>query len=192
MQDAPNKSAATHCNAAAHTRASNAALRRQSHAAPMRLAPTTSTLREAAKRPPHCKSLTCSRVACRFALCAAPPVYSALCLLIRVSAKPLRLLALPMAAAAPPAPAPQPSWGSARSVDEFEKLEQIGEGTYGQARVRLRSYPCARHVSLTCYSLCGAGVHGQEHSHRRDSSAQESPHGAPSAPLAQRRDAAAA
>jgi len=29
---------------------------------------------------------------------------------------------------------PQPSWGSARSVDEFDKLEQIGEGTYGQAR----------------------------------------------------------
>ena len=25
-----------------------------------------------------------------------------------------------------------PSWGSARSVDVFEKLEQIGEGTYGQ------------------------------------------------------------
>ncbi len=31
---------------------------------------------------------------------------------------------------------PQPSWGSARSVDEFDKLEQIGEGTYGQARAR--------------------------------------------------------
>jgi len=27
-----------------------------------------------------------------------------------------------------------PSWGSARSVDVFEKLEQIGEGTYGQVR----------------------------------------------------------
>lgn len=25
-------------------------------------------------------------------------------------------------------------WGSARSVDEYEKIEQIGEGTYGQAR----------------------------------------------------------
>jgi hypothetical protein len=32
------------------------------------------------------------------------------------------------------AAAAAPSWGSARSVDVFEKLEQIGEGTYGQAR----------------------------------------------------------
>jgi cyclin-dependent kinase 12/13 len=35
--------------------------------------------------------------------------------------------------AAPAAGAPATlSWGCARSVDEFEKLEQIGEGTYGQ------------------------------------------------------------
>jgi cyclin-dependent kinase 12/13 len=48
-----------------------------------------------------------------------------------------------MAAPAPHAPADGgaaaaapavPSWGSARSVDVFEKLEQIGEGTYGQVR----------------------------------------------------------
>ena len=39
--------------------------------------------------------------------------------------------------AAPAAGAPAtPSWGCARSVDEFEKLEQSGEGTYGQARRR--------------------------------------------------------
>jgi hypothetical protein len=29
-----------------------------------------------------------------------------------------------------------PSWGS-RSVDCFEKLEQIGEGTYGYARLKI-------------------------------------------------------
>ena len=36
------------------------------------------------------------------------------------------------AGAGPAAAAQVPSWGSARSVDVFEKLEQIGEGTYGQ------------------------------------------------------------
>jgi hypothetical protein len=31
----------------------------------------------------------------------------------------------------------QPSWGSARSVDEYDRASfvQIGEGTYGQARL---------------------------------------------------------
>jgi cyclin-dependent kinase 12/13 len=39
---------------------------------------------------------------------------------------------------------PAPCWGSARSVDVFEKLEQIGEGTYGQARrARARASPAA-------------------------------------------------
>ena len=58
-----------------------------------------------------------------------------------------------MAATAPHAPADGgaaaaapavPSWGSARSVDVFEKLEQIGEGTYGQVRTPQR--PTAANV----------------------------------------------
>ena len=37
-----------------------------------------------------------------------------------------------------------PSWGSARSVDVFEKLEQIGEGTYGQVCCCSAAHTCSR------------------------------------------------
>ena len=84
------------------------------------------------------------------------------------------------AGAGPAAAAQVPSWGSARSVDVFEKLEQIGEGTYGQvcrrgpwsARPRQSRSPrrAPRRLRL-------AGVHGQEPRDWRDCGAEESAHG---------------
>ena len=48
-----------------------------------------------------------------------------------------------------------PSWGS-RGVDCFEKLEQIGEGTYGSA-IRAYTLPCLILI-IRCGSYCLLGI----------------------------------
>jgi hypothetical protein len=73
-----------------------------------------------------------------------------------------------------------PSWGS-RGVDCFEKLEQIGEGTYGL--VPYLSPSQQQFVDLESDSLVPAagrrqaGLHGEGDGDERDRRPQEDPHG---------------
>jgi hypothetical protein len=79
-----------------------------------------------------------------------------------------------------------PSWGS-RSVDCFEKLEQIGEGTYGYASLDSSNSPDSSPIprgrrlppSLTrfCFDCCQASVHGEGDRDEGNRGAQEDPHG---------------
>ena len=76
-----------------------------------------------------------------------------------------------------------PSWGS-RGVDCFEKLEQIGEGTYGLVPYLLLLSPPSQLqqlVDLESDSFADgrwqASLHGEGDGDERDRRAQEDPHG---------------
>ena len=83
-----------------------------------------------------------------------------------------------------------PTWGS-RGIDCFEKLEQIGEGTYGYEPLETPLVPPKFHdygacapahpgaPSLTRFSCdcCQASVHGEGEGDERNRGAQEDPHG---------------
>ena len=84
-----------------------------------------------------------------------------------------------------------PTWGS-RGIDCFEKLEQIGEGTYGYARLSklpssppnstitapahrpIPGAPSLTRFSCDCYQ---ASVHGEGEGDEGNRGAQEDPHG---------------
>jgi hypothetical protein len=70
-----------------------------------------------------------------------------------------------------------PMWGSARSVDEYEKIEQIGEGTYGQARAGWEGRGGRGKAGAKPPPYTQTGLHGPQPRHRRSSGAEAHPHG---------------